>query len=368
MIDFKEFDTHRCGRDGNAPPPYFEAMGRYTQVVKFHIKPESQCVVTIQKNNSTIQADAYFARTKYQLKIDKCNPIYHIYNYTEEAGKDLRRDNVQVVGVTVGDIMRLFHFTKTEELPEEFRVWVKRALHVDSSHADVQNIVAYNSSRGLTLWDTLSTNTDRDFETFCRSFVYDDHGYSFFTRANNPGLVKQLLRFYLYGEDPQATPSRTGIITFAEPKSIPEVMQYIYDTEDDEYVLEIKQKLLRPVNSNQQRLLDTRYRTAVYDNLGRVPIIWPTWSLRNVYVKRWAPRDYMDATWRRDHMLCDSKYKFRSAKSDKMYDDQDITRWQNWKSERKHRPRLGIQMKFRINDSRDLYDPDDSDDQDDQDE
>ena len=254
---------------------------------------------------------------------------------------------------------------------------LRAAMRVDTLNCDVQQTLAYSAGAAgpLYLWDALVPEhaRRRDFASFCKSLVYfsrdvfllnsvppaprwwsrtrkalyrwqvatqsDDEDNEdtesdprraiapneigsrrFFCALSDVARVRSLLRYHLYGEDPETHASVQTLLRFEEPACVPDVLQLLHDKYPDEKYLALKAKVARELSAHQQELLDTRYPPAVFRNLRRVPQEYPVWALRNVFVREWiqggALCDGGACDMRNgDVMARDAKYRFRSERS-----------------------------------------------------
>ena len=74
---------------------------------------------------------------------------------------------------------------------------------------------------------------------------------------------------------------------FEIPLSIPEIMQKFYKND----LTDLYNRIMKTPNQKQQDLLNTKYRPYIFDNFRQVPDSYPTFALRNVYLKTWIEND-----------------------------------------------------------------------------
>jgi hypothetical protein len=156
---------------------------------------------------------------------------------------------------------------------------------------------------------------DRDKVKYVNPKYFADH----FNKLSSKTIVNKLLRYFLYGEDPENNDAAT-IYYFAKPTPVTEVLKYFYEKDDDEDFLTISKMITKKLNTNQQKILDEKYKACTFKSVEKVPKTYPHFAFRNISIKQWQHSDLRKLDMHeRDYMVCvkNQKYKFKSTVTDK---------------------------------------------------
>jgi hypothetical protein len=343
---------------------YVCCLGSYHKILSFRLADDGQIELLYKHkiSDDTFKISVKFARVSFSLIIDKNNRFYRehasYFKRNEKVDDYVVRKNIQIIGITVGDLIKYFYynnkdkteidFTEDKKENEKFNKLVKKVITVDTTGADVNNVFGTYSSRSqIYTWDTLKaggyvTEGKNDFTGFCNKILYFD-GWTIpsmilrdektktasinhnrcveiFDNLAGKYAVYKLLRYHLYGDSPEEG-FKTQIYYFENPTPIPEILKYFHEKSGDDDYLKASQMIMRKLNANQQKQLEERYKPCTFATMEKIPEEYPAFALRNVSLKQWCPKDLWEIdSHHRDYMrsVKNKRYKYKSEKSNKV--------------------------------------------------
>ena len=335
---------------GHRRRSYTDCVGRDHKVNHLRVDSDGDVVVIYRnKDGASFAVTVHFALLSLDLTILKGNRYYtnhqvlahthtdshgHGHGHGHGAESDhVVRTGIPLVGITVGDIIRHFHHTHSassvpavlDEDPQEnekLTRLVNKAQTVDLSGADPADPLGVYVPRSGTLypWEELRTTGhlpgDRtmNLEGFCRRIVYlsestldpltkrDKEGVVHVDRdllrrlcesLTSPDVVRRLLRYHLYNEDPEVGRGNE-VEYFDPPRSIPEILRYLHEKTRDDVYMRAYHKVMKRLNHREHETLQTKYKDIIFVGMDNIPKEYPAYALRNVYLRQCTGRDMLD--------------------------------------------------------------------------
>ncbi|AYV84963.1 MAG: hypothetical protein Satyrvirus1_49 [Satyrvirus sp.] len=326
-----------------------------------------------ETSTQTFEIALKFAKFSFDIDIEGTRISRHFQHYQENICKLKIAKKVQLIGVSVGDIFKHYYYTNygkknfQSDPPNEieieieieneietgtdakenilFEKHIKKSLSIDTSNSNVADALGILSHvRSIILWDFNSTEkltTKKqtiNFGDFCGKILYmsvdtindllkrsqdnviytnDSLCTKVFEELTNEVLVKKLLRYFLYGENPE-TSREVDIHIFDPPKNIPDILKDI--EKENKNFHYYYHKIMKTPNKREQETLQ-KYQPTTFKNMKQVPETYPPYSLRTISLENW---DSLSFTYLM--ALCDSyvkyrkngKFKFKSEKISKI--------------------------------------------------
>lgn len=311
-------------------------------------------------NDDTFKIVARFARLNYVIRLDKDNINYsHFKREPENDEFIMTRKNVNVIGITVGDLLKhYYHCNKNKkdiilsDNENENMVMlkhIKKSLLIETSNAKLTDVLGkyHFKKRTVKLWNSLIPGKfidqgDSNFAGFCNKIIFlsegmfkfifvsksekdvlefnDKYYRNIFNNLSDKIIVQKLLRYHLYNEDPEAG-LYTETIYFEEPTLVPDILQYLFEKYNDLKYIDEYNAVMKTLNAGQSLELEKRYKPAIFRSIQNVNDEYPIYAFRNIYLQQWKFGDSWDLMFHHnDYMMSikNQKYKHKCKISDKV--------------------------------------------------
>ena len=365
--------------DNNHIKNYIDCIGHNHTVNYFKMNDDSQVEISFRHkfNNNLFRIIIKFVKISYDIDIKKNNRCYdeyindQQYNNNKSSSKvqissNIAKENVQLFGITVGDLLKHFYYNSREEGKDQTQLvldldpnnyfsenekifkLLRKVPLIDTSINNSKNVLGlYTYYRQLIyLWEenlgNFISKSGNDFDSFCKKLVYFSESdiISLFVRTKDKidiiceklfneisgkTVVMKLFKYFLYNENPEfGLIGEEEIITFDEPTSIPDILQYLYQQDNNNFYLDLYNKIMKKLNAHQLKELESKYQPIVFTSIAQIPQEYPFFALKNIYVTQWSWRGYKNdynkiKQFYNTYMqsVKNSKYKHKSMVSNK---------------------------------------------------
>lgn len=367
------------------PQSYIDCLGHSHQIRQFRLVDDGTVEILYkhQINANTYTITLQLALLSFNLDIQRSNRLYHQYLYDQcnlapPINHNIVRKNLQVWGITVGDLLKHFYYnggveslqryfsqTNSEDQDPEitketgnrclpFQMvakFLKKVPSVETSTTDSTHALGLyvHHMKTIYLWDhlTMKASADNTFQGFCRQILYfsastiqsliefDSHKErvinreswrQLFNQLSNDQIVSQLFKYFFHNEDPELAITNE-IYYFDPPKSLPLIFKYFYEKTNDQNYLYFYHQVMKKLNKNQQNQLKEKYQPIVLQSIEKVPNEYPIYSFRNIFLKQWTcttsgfkcDLDNLRSRYLlHKKAITDQKYKYRCTRSQKI--------------------------------------------------
>lgn len=321
------------------PKAYLECIGHYHRMNQLNIEPMGRTCLSFEPASlvgSSFQLMIHWAKLEYNLDIERHNRGFETYHDLSIIdGSNINRKNVQLVGITVGDLLKYYYYNhksnknkevvldKNEQDTFEIDYHLKRATAYETGDiCDVNNVLGlYNHTKStINLWNSLKYIGHKNKDTyglreFCSKMVYlsdttINNLFRFKKSKGNSELIKfqfetlcdklfnslvndhvtnKLLRYYLYNEEPNIDEGSDTIYYYEPPQFLTTILKEMHHKNKDNIYTNMYYLIMKKLNTREQKELE-KYPLGVFNSIQSVPRSYPTYAYRNVILKQWSNR------------------------------------------------------------------------------
>jgi hypothetical protein len=267
--------------------------------------------------------------------IPGCNTIHlwnevKINNFNCEFGSHVSLEHIAQKMILLSETT-MNYFIKAEK-------YIPPKIKAKRNTVDADSINKF--SEELLKQQTLKSTAETNLNTVIKdNYIYQPEPNNIKATLEDLGninFITRMLNFYLYNKDPTPT---NEIELFDPPKSVPDILMYMYDKTGDNTYKTNYNEIMKKVNQREQKALDEKYPEQVFSDIQTVPDIYPPYALRKVFLCQWSDNDtrHLD-DHQRDYML---RVKSRRSKhlintTGKELTDKEVCRRLPHRKERRH--------------------------------
>lgn len=361
---------------------YIDCIGHHHKIHDFNLTENGKTELSYknQINSDTYKITIKMAHLSFHLDIEKNNRYYHnhlhnegVYIYgdnKEPVNTNIIKKNIQLVGITIGDLLKHYYHNNKELPPvvdvselkdesgyankinENINKLIRKAQTIDTCSSNIKDILGVYVFKDKTiyLWDNLKikgfiNKNNNSFDEFCKKTLYlsagtlsyltgqykdgsryaiDSSYEKLFDDLTNKRIITKLFKYYLYNEDPELGDA-DDIYYFDPPMSVPDILKSIYEKTNDTTYLDLYNKIMKKLNNHQQKDLDEKYKPQIFKSMSQVPDEYPIYALRNLSLKQWTCMGFFHdihnvKSHYYDYMrsVKDQKQKYKSQISEKV--------------------------------------------------
>jgi hypothetical protein len=201
--------------------------------------------------------NARFIFVDIELVLNPENSHYFTFHHdSKEKNKLALMRQYNMFGLTVGDIIKQYWYNESKliNIPTEFHSYIKQAIAIDTSNGKHVMGVNTNINGTVHVWNNIyntknynkynnssscirsirNNGNQNNFQTHCQSILLfhvsetRDMNEKFLNSQFNTNLIIKLLKYMVFGIDPDSHENKYQYLLFDPPKSIPDILQQIY--------------------------------------------------------------------------------------------------------------------------------------------